>query len=89
MSKAYLATVVAVFVTVSLATNLLVVTARGSAAPRLSARLRAGMNRLRRRLKHFIDERVAAMLARRAGRAWTPGRHAGLSTLGADQRRLP
>jgi hypothetical protein len=67
MSKAYFATVVAILVTASLATNLLVVGMRGSAIPGLGARLHA--RRLGRRLKHAVDAWVAGMLARRERQA--------------------
>jgi hypothetical protein len=65
MSRVYLATVVGIFVTTSLATNLLVVGTRGPVAPRLSTRLRSRSRRLGRRLRRFMDGRVAAMIARR------------------------
>jgi uncharacterized protein YjiS (DUF1127 family) len=64
MSRAYFATVIAVFVTTSLATNLLVVGTRGPIALGLPG-LRFRSRRLGRRLRRFVDNHVAAMIARR------------------------
>lgn len=69
MGKMYFATVVAVFVTTSLATNLLVVGTRGTVTPELLVKLRCRSRRLSRRLKHGIDAWVANMLARRERQA--------------------
>lgn len=69
MSKVYAATVVAIFVTTSLATNLLVVGTRGPVAPGVPARMRSGSRRLNRRIKYFVDNWVAAMLSRRERQA--------------------
>jgi hypothetical protein len=69
MSRLYFATVVAVFVTTSLATNLLVAGTRGPVLPGMIARLRCRRRRLGRRLKRAIDTCVASMLARRERQA--------------------
>ena len=60
MSKFYLATVAAVVVTTSLASNILVVGTRGTA---LSRRTRSVACRWLRRFKHLVDAWVAAMIA--------------------------
>jgi uncharacterized protein YjiS (DUF1127 family) len=64
MSRIYFATAIAVFVTTSLATNLLLIGTRGPIAFGLPARLRV-RRRLSRRIRRFIDNHVAAMIARR------------------------
>lgn len=64
MSRAYFATIIAVFVTTSLATNLLLIGARGPVALGIPARLRL-RRRLSRRIRRFIDSRVDAMITRR------------------------
>jgi hypothetical protein len=69
MSRMYFATVVAMFVTTSLATNLLVAGTRGPVAPAPMVRLRGRARRLGRRLKRAIDAWVASMLARRERQA--------------------
>src|SRR5262245_39640339 len=69
MSRVYAATVVAIFVTTSLATNLLVVGTRGPITLGFSARLRTSSRRLKRRMKHAVDGWVAATLARRERQA--------------------
>ncbi len=69
MGKMHFATIVAVFVTTSLATNLLVVGTRGPVMPELIARLRCRTRRLRRWLKRAIDTQVARMLAQRERQA--------------------
>jgi uncharacterized protein YjiS (DUF1127 family) len=69
MSKMYVATVVAIFVTTSLATNLLVVGTRGPIQSELAVRLRRRARRLGRDLKHAVDGWVVAMLARRERQA--------------------
>jgi len=69
MSRMYFATVVAVFVTTSLATNLLVVGTRGPVLPGPRGGLRGRTRRLRRRLKRAVDSWVAAVLAHRERQA--------------------
>ncbi len=69
MSKMYFATVIAVFVTTSLATNLLVVGTRGPVLPGMAVRLHGRSRRLGRRLKRVIDNWVAAMVANRERQA--------------------
>jgi len=69
MSKFYLATVAAVVVTTSLASNLLVVGTRGPVRPVVPARLRSATRRWSRRLRHLVDGWVAAMLAYRERQA--------------------
>jgi uncharacterized protein YjiS (DUF1127 family) len=69
MSKSYFATIVAVFVTTSLATNLLMIGARGAGALGLPARLRFRPRRLSRRMRRFIDGCVGAMIAGRERQA--------------------
>ena len=64
MSRAYFATIIAVFVTTSLATNLLLIGARGPIALDVPGRLRL-RRRLSRRVRRLIDAAVAAMIARR------------------------
>jgi uncharacterized protein YjiS (DUF1127 family) len=68
MSRAYFATIIAVFVTTSLATNLLLIGARGSAALGIPARLRF-RRRMSRRIRRFLDTGVDAMIARRERQA--------------------
>jgi uncharacterized protein YjiS (DUF1127 family) len=68
MSRAYLATIIAVFVTTSLATNLLLIGARGPVAFGIPARLRF-RRRLSRRIRRFLDTGVDAMIARRERQA--------------------
>jgi uncharacterized protein YjiS (DUF1127 family) len=69
MSKFYLATVAAVVVTTSLASNLLVVGTRRPVQTGIPARLRSASRRWSRRLKHIVDAAVAAMLAYRERQA--------------------
>jgi len=69
MSRIYAATVLAIFVTTSLATNLLVVGTRGPITLGLPARMRTGTRRLNRRVKYVVDNWVAAMLSRRERQA--------------------
>ena len=69
MRRMYFATVVAVFITTSLATNLLVAGTRGPVLPGVIAGLRCRSRRLGRRLKRAIDTWVASMLARRERQA--------------------
>jgi uncharacterized protein YjiS (DUF1127 family) len=68
MSRAYFATIIAVFVTTSLATNLLLIGARGPVALGIPARLRF-RRRLSRRIRRFLDSSVDAMIARRERQA--------------------
>jgi hypothetical protein len=69
MSRIYVATVVAVFVTTSLATNLLVVGVRGPVQSELMLRLRCRARRFRRLLGHAVDAWVVSMLAYRERQA--------------------
>ena len=69
MSKIYVATVVAAFVTTSLATNLLVVGVRGPVQSDLVVRLRCRARRLRRWIGHAVDSWVVSMLAYRERQA--------------------
>ena len=69
MTRIYAATVVGIFITTSLATNVLVVGARGPVAAGLSTRLRSTTRRLGRRAKRIVDAWVAAMLSRREQQA--------------------
>jgi uncharacterized protein YjiS (DUF1127 family) len=63
MSKVYRATVAAVVVTTSLASNILVVGTRSSLRPSLAGRLRATVRRWLRRFRHSVDTWVAEMIA--------------------------
>jgi hypothetical protein len=65
MNRFYCATVIAVFVTVYIGTDLLLAGMSGRPASSFSARPGARLRRLGRRLKHAVDLGVAAMLARR------------------------
>jgi hypothetical protein len=65
MNTFYCATVIAVFVTVYIGTDLLLAGMNGRTTSSFSARLGARLRRLGRRLKHAVDLGVAAMLARR------------------------
>jgi len=65
----YLATIVAVLVTISIASHLLVAKTRGSATPELLAPLRSQRTRIADRMKRAFDHWVAAMLARRERQA--------------------
>ena len=65
MNRVYLATVIAVFVTLLLATNVLLIAMCGSAASRASSRLRLVLRRIRGRLTRLIDVGITAMTARR------------------------
>lgn len=69
MTRIYAATVVALFVTTSLATNVLVAGRRGPVAPGLSTKLRLVSRRLGRRAGRLIDVWVAAIIARRERQA--------------------
>jgi uncharacterized protein YjiS (DUF1127 family) len=68
MSRAYFATIIAVFVTTSLASNLLLIGARGPVALGIPATLRL-RRRLSRRIRRFLDSRVDAIIARRERQA--------------------
>jgi uncharacterized protein YjiS (DUF1127 family) len=68
MSRAYFATIIAVFVTTSLASNLLLIGARGPVAFGIPARLRL-RPRLSRRIRRFLGTGVDAMIARRERQA--------------------
>jgi uncharacterized protein YjiS (DUF1127 family) len=68
MSRAYFATIIAVFVTTSLATNLLLIGARGPIALDVPAKLRL-RRRLSRRFRRFLDAGAAVMIARRERQA--------------------
>jgi uncharacterized protein YjiS (DUF1127 family) len=68
MSRAYFATIIAIFVTTSLATNLLLIGARGPVALGIPAKLRF-RRRLSRRIRRLFDAAVAAMIARRERQA--------------------
>jgi uncharacterized protein YjiS (DUF1127 family) len=69
MSRIYVATVVAAFVTTSLATNLLVVGVRGPVQSEFVVRLRCRARRLRRLLGRAVDAWVVSMLASRERQA--------------------
>jgi hypothetical protein len=65
MNRFYYATVIAVFVTVYIGTDLLLAAMSGRPASSFSIWLGGRMRRLGRRLKHAVDLGVASMLARR------------------------
>ena len=69
MTRIYAATVVAIFITTSLATNVLVVGARGAVTAGVSTRLRSTARRLGRRARYLMDSWVAATLSRRERQA--------------------
>ena len=70
MTKFYLATVAAVVVTTSLASDILVVMgSRGSARPDRPKRSRSTARRWMRRFGYFVDAWVAAMLESRERQA--------------------
>ena len=69
MTKLYLATVAAVAITTSLASNLLLVGARGQVRTEFPAQLRLAARRGSRRVKHVVDTLVAGMIARRERQA--------------------
>jgi uncharacterized protein YjiS (DUF1127 family) len=71
MNDFYLATIVAVLVTISIASHVLVAAMRGSATPELLAPLRSQGARMADRAKRAFDHWVAAMLARRERQAVT------------------
>ena len=65
MTKLYMATVVAVVVTTSMASNLLLVGTRSQLRLTLPVQLRLAARRRVRQLKHIVDAWVAGMIARR------------------------
>jgi hypothetical protein len=69
VNEFHLATMVAVIVTVSIATHLFVIGASGPAASGFFAGLRSRFGGAPRRVKDFFDDRVASMLARRERQA--------------------
>jgi len=69
MSGFYLATLVVVVVTTSLASNLLATATLGPARTDALVRLRLGLRRSPRHLKRLVDAWVAGMLARRERQA--------------------
>ncbi len=92
MSKFYLATVAAVVVTTSLASNILVVGARGSVQPGFPKRMRSASRRWLRRFKHAVDAWVAAMIANRERQAAIYALHRlsdrELSDIGLDRNNI-
>jgi uncharacterized protein YjiS (DUF1127 family) len=68
MSRVYFATIIAVFVTTSLATNLLLIGARGPVALDVPVKLRM-RRRQSRRIRRFLTSGIAAMMARRERQA--------------------
>jgi hypothetical protein len=71
MSTMYSATATAICITALLAANLLRIGLHAQATPGLLAALLFRARRMARRLKRFIDARVAAMIARREHQAAT------------------
>lgn len=69
MNGFYLATIVAVIVTASLASNLLAIATIGPARAGALVRLRLGLRRSPRHAKRLVDSWVAGMLARRERQA--------------------
>jgi uncharacterized protein YjiS (DUF1127 family) len=69
MTKFYLATVAAVVVTTSLASNILMVGTRGSVRADLSRRMQSAARRRLRQFRHVVDTWVAAMIASRERQA--------------------
>jgi uncharacterized protein YjiS (DUF1127 family) len=69
MKKIYLATVIAVVVTTSIASHLLAVGVLGPATPGVLARLRSCVGGFFGRLKRLFDDWIAAGLARRERQA--------------------
>ena len=91
MNRIYLATVLAIFVTVSLAINLLLVGTRGMATPGLPAKLKSALQRLRRHLRLLIDGMVATMLAgrEREARIYAARKMAGVEQAGCRDLAAP
>ncbi len=81
MNRAYFATIIAVFVTTSLATNLLLIGARGPIALDVPGKLRL-RRRLSRRARRLLDAVVADMIARRQRQA------TGIALCQLDDRQL-
>jgi uncharacterized protein YjiS (DUF1127 family) len=69
MKKIYLATVIAVVVTISIASHLLAVGVLEPAAPGVLSRLRSHVSGLLDWLKGLFDDWIAALLARRERQA--------------------
>jgi uncharacterized protein YjiS (DUF1127 family) len=69
MSRFYLATVVAIIVTTSLASNVLAIAVLGPTRPDPLVRFRLGLRRSPRHIKRLVDAWVASMLARRERQA--------------------
>jgi uncharacterized protein YjiS (DUF1127 family) len=69
MKKTYLATVIAMVITTSIASHVLAVGALGPAAPGFLAGLRSGAGGLFGRLRNFVNECIAAVRAHRERRA--------------------
>jgi uncharacterized protein YjiS (DUF1127 family) len=69
MKKVYLATVIAIVITTSIASHLLAVGALGSTTPTFLTNLRSGIRGFFNRLGNFIDDWIAAMLAHRERQA--------------------
>jgi hypothetical protein len=65
MDKFYLATMLAIIVTASIASHLLAVGMFRSTRPDFLTGLRSGLRRLGRRFRRGFDDRIAAALARR------------------------
>jgi uncharacterized protein YjiS (DUF1127 family) len=69
MKKVYLATVIAIVITTSIASHVLAVGALGSTTPTFLTSLRSGIRGFFNRLANFIDDWIAAMLAHRERQA--------------------
>lgn len=69
MKRFYLATIIAIVITTSIASHLFAVGVRGSTTPRFPAGLRSWGSELFRRLGSCFDGWVACMLARRERQA--------------------
>jgi uncharacterized protein YjiS (DUF1127 family) len=69
MKKIYLATFIGIVVTTAIASHLLAVGAIRRAEPGFLVCLRSGAGRLFDRLRDFLDDRIAAILARRERQA--------------------
>ena len=81
MSRAYFATIIAVFVTTSLATNLLLIGARGPVALDVPGKLRL-RRRLSRRARRLLDAVIADVIARHRRQA------TGIAVHQLDDRQL-
>ena len=90
MNGFHLATMVAIIVTASLASNLLAIATIGPARTRTGAlvRLRLGLRRSPRHMKRLVDSWVAAMIARRERQAanWASERLHGRALRNASPR---